>query len=198
MNEANENRLSRLDQLLLKEYELSQEMHNYYGRMIWEIGAIFIGGGTATIALIVSRVVAPSGTAALGSWAVTLLMIIYYLKVRRTRDIAEIHLRRCREIERELGLLQHRYVSRGGTPNGVTINDGTVPGRTDQRIRLHYPTGWATTQYLTVGLAILSYVVGIHFVWPLEIPQLISVTLGSVCIVVGISYVWKQLMHLLT
>ena len=151
------------DESLLKEYELSQKMHNYYGRIIWEIGSIFMGGGLAAIALIVSRATRPSVVPALASLAFTVLMACFYLIVRRFRNIAEVHLRRCRQIEKKLGLCQHRYVRLAARCNGITIDDDTVKGETDRRIKIPLPTGWGITQALIIGLIVVSWIIAIFF-----------------------------------
>lgn len=95
--------------ILMEEYRRSQDMHNYYGRLIWEMGAIFVGGGLAALGLAASREkILPEAIAAIGG-TVSLLMLIFYFNVRRSREIAEVHLARCREVEEELDMWQHRY-----------------------------------------------------------------------------------------
>ena len=111
---------------LLKEYELSQKMHNYYGQDIWVIGSIFIGGGLAAIALIVSRVNPTNVMVSLVSFAVGLVNLLFYFKVRRSKKISEIHLRRCREIEQELPLSQHQYVRLATGPKGILITVSVI------------------------------------------------------------------------
>ena len=149
---------------LLKEYELSQQMHNYYGRIVWEIGSIFVGGGLAMIGLIISRTSRPSSLPALAAITFTILMICFYLMIRRFRVIAEVHLRRCREIENELGLYQHRYVRLATYTEGIVIHDETV--RDTQSIKIPSPTGWTTLQSLIIFLVIISWVIAIYFLYP--------------------------------
>jgi hypothetical protein len=140
---------------LLKEYELSQSMHNYYGKIVWEIASIFIGGGLAGVGIIASRVERPTVIVSLFAIAFTVLMVGFYFMVRRWRDLAEVHLSRCREIEIELGLLQHQYASRANDPSGVIVNG--------KWLRASFPSGWGTLRGLIIGLVVAVWIIAAYF-----------------------------------
>jgi len=145
--------------LLLKEYELSQSMHNYYGKIIWEIASIFIGGGLAAVGLVASRVQRPTIVVSLIALAFTILMIGFYVMNRRWRELVEVHLSRCRQIEMLLGFRQHQLASMANAPSGVLINQG----RYSKWIRATFPSGWGTIQLLVIGLVGAVWIIAIYF-----------------------------------
>lgn len=144
---------------LIKEYELSQEMHNYYGRIVWEIGSIFIGGGLAMVGLFATRIHRPSADFTFIALTFTILMSAFYFMVRRWRQISEIHLARCRQIEIILGLQQHELVKKANEPSGVWI----VQGDRKQWIRVPFPSGWQVVKGLSIGLSIMVWIMALYF-----------------------------------
>ena len=81
---------------------------------------------------------------------------------RRWREIAEIHLARCRRIEFELGLEQHTLVKKGNKPSGVTINEGVRK----RWIRVPFPSGWGTIVGLIFAVTILVWTIAAYFAIP--------------------------------
>lgn len=133
---------------LLKEYELAQDMHNYYGRITWEIASILLGGGVAALALAAPL---PKVIFAFFALGVSSFISAFYLLIRRHSRVAELHLVRCREIEATLGLGQHLLISEG------VHHIGGVKVPTDARpIRVPGPSGWRITQLLVSALVLTA------------------------------------------
>ena len=148
---------------LLVEYDCSQNMHNYYGRTIWEVFSIFFGGGLAAFGLVVSRSQSrPSVVPVFFALAFTVLMVGLYFANRRWREIAEVHLARCRQIEDELGLEQHSLVKKSNRPSGVRLKQETG----NQWIRTPFPSGWGTIAFLAVAVTIIVWIIGLYFLIP--------------------------------
>ena len=141
------------DQTLRQEYALSQAMHNYYGRITWEIGTIFLGGGLAAIGFALQARLQPMALI-LFAIAPSALFVAFLLLVRRYRVIAEIHLARCREIESSLGMWQHRYARQGNNPEGVLIRQELQSGLFEQSLRVPLPSGWRIVQYLILVILV--------------------------------------------
>ena len=132
-------------------------MHNYYGKIVWEIGSIFIGGGLAFIGFAASE---PKTYPFFGFFALafTILMTGFYFMNKRWRDIAEIHLLRCRQIEDELGLSQHWMAKKLNYPAGFTVLDGT--GK--RWFKASFPSGWSTLQGILFWLTIAVWIVAFY------------------------------------
>ena len=126
----------------MKEYELSQEMHNYYGHLTWQIGSIIIGGSTAGLAIVISNQPRPSGIVSSFAIVVIVMAFAFYLFMRRYREITEVHLARCREIEASLGMKQH-----------TKVKEAELPG----------PTGWTIVQILCIFLIAFGIVIAICY-----------------------------------
>lgn len=136
---------------LRKEYELSQEMHNYYGRLTWQIAAIFLGGGITGLGVVVST--GRPILVLLFTIAFTVLVYSFYLFARRNGNLAEVHLARCRQIERILELRQHTYARQANEPRGVTIEGEPEP------IIARHPTGWRVVKILCASLITIAWMI---------------------------------------
>lgn len=137
---------------LRKEYELSQEMHNYYGRLTWQIGAILLGGGVAALGAATST--RDPIIAGLFAIIFTVLDYSFYRFVGRYREITRVHLARCRQIERSLGLQQHIYVEQAQTEAGVRISGELEPIRVPRT-----PSGWQMVEGLCIYLNVLAWAI---------------------------------------
>ena len=117
------------------EYELSQKMHNYYGKTLWEIGSIYLAASLAGFAFAIQQDLPKHSFIPLIS-VLTVLLVSFLLTARRFRKFGFLHLSRCREIEEILGLKQHTYSHKAidekiivagseikiPRPHGVTLN----------------------------------------------------------------------------
>lgn len=130
---------------LLVEYGLAQEMHNYYGRIVWQIGAILIGGGIAAFGLVVRESLNQIPTFMPSFfWLILTAMIIGFRSfASRYRHVSFAHICRCMEIEKELGLKQHTK-ARAVTGTG----------------------GWTILQILCIILIILTLAIALFLVVP--------------------------------
>jgi len=134
---------------LLKEYELSQEMHNYYGHLTWEIASIIIGGSIAGLALVISNQPRPpSIIVSIFAFVVTGMAIAFYYFMKRYREITKLHLDRCIEIEKRLDCLMKQH---------------TKVKEADEEKKIPGPTGWGTVQAICIGLAVFGIVVAIYY-----------------------------------
>ena len=88
---------------LLAEYKQAQEMHVYYGKVLWQLGSILLGAGLAgffySIQLELSAIVFFIITIGLSG-----LIFIFILSHERHRNLAHFYISCCRQIEEELGL----------------------------------------------------------------------------------------------
>ena len=134
---------------LRMEYKLSQEMHNYYGRLTWQIGTIFLGGGVTGLGVAIQ---AGRPVIVFAAVVFTILVGSFYLVVRRYRQLAEVHLARCREIEDTLRLRQHGYAKQATKPEGVV-----VPGEREP-ICVPLPSGWYIIQGMSLFLIVLAWI----------------------------------------
>jgi len=142
--------------ILLEEYRRSQDMHNYYGRIVWQVAAIFIGGGLAALGLAASRENISREAVTILGGTFSFLMLIYYFLASRSSGMAEVHLARCREIEEELNMWQHRYAWEASHD----IRGVEIPGEI-KPIIVHEPSGWRLLKLLCWGLVSGS----LFFVW---------------------------------
>ncbi len=78
--------------------------------------------------------------------------------VRRWRDIAEIHLVGCRQIEVELGLSQHLMVKKANNPAGLTVSDVTK----ERWFKVPFPSGWGIARTLIFGLITIVWVIAFY------------------------------------
>ena len=88
---------------LLAEYKLAQEMHMYYGKVLWQLGSILLGAGLAgffySIQLELSAeqfffiIIGLSGL--IGGFTLSFI---------RHKNLAHFYISCCRELEEELGL----------------------------------------------------------------------------------------------
>jgi len=135
---------------LLVEYQLSQEMHNYYGKILWQIGAIFLGGSIGAFGIVVSESIGTMPTPLpLWFWVIQLTMTVGFILFHsRLRNLAYIHLQRCIAIEKELGMKQH------------TNKEENVGGLGGWVVSL----GFCTT-LLILTLIIALYMMGFKICW---------------------------------
>jgi len=148
---------------LLVEYQLSQEMHNYYGKITWQIGAIFLGGSIGAYGIVISETIGKMPTPLPGwFWVILLTMTLgFILFLRRFRGLAHIHLQRCIEIEEELGLKQHTYAEEA-SHRAILIR-----GKCQ---KLPSPGGWVISVSLCIILLALTviialYMSGLRIIW---------------------------------
>ena len=149
---------------LLKEYELSQEMHNYYGHLTWQIGSILIGAGITGLALVPREILPFLGmsTVTIFGFMVAFMALVFLLFMERYRRITFAHLARCREIEACLGMKQHRYVQKAGYREDFFRRQDGVP---EEIQKIHWPSGWRLVQALCVGLIVFALFLAICY-WP--------------------------------
>jgi len=163
-NEDSKPKLSYQERMtLLKEYELSQKMHNYYGRLTWEIGSILVGGSLAGLALVISNIPRPSSVASIFTFAVAIMASIFCLIVRRYRDITRIHLVRCREIEACLGMKQHLYVEKAACKSFTVKRQD---GEEEKIEKIEFLTGWDMVQILCGVLVFIGIVIALYYLLP--------------------------------
>lgn len=103
-------------EIKLAEYQATQATYLHYDAFRWQAGSFLIAGVFIFWGLLVQRSTDPDVVAA-GSVLVTSLMSIWLLFAHHYRQIYLAKLHRLREIERELGMEQHRrFVGQGRTP----------------------------------------------------------------------------------
>lgn len=140
---------------LLVEYKLAQQMHNYYGKIAWQIGAILLGGSTTAFGLIVSETMneLPTWFPFL-FWLILATMIGGFLWIaKRCRALSYLYLQRCMEIEDELGLRQHIYAEEAHRrPILIRGKYRKLPG----------PSGWPIIVSLCVLLIVLTLIISLH------------------------------------
>jgi len=110
---------------LLLEYEMTQQMHNHYGRINWEIASILVAGSLAIIGFsLQSPIITKKPVLFVGiAVAVTLIVFAWYLLFKRISQLADIHIARLLQIEKELNFHQHEYVH-NANERGHLIIDG--------------------------------------------------------------------------
>jgi hypothetical protein len=123
-------------------------MHNYYGKITWEIGAIFLGGTLAGFGFGLQAELSQIGFTLLIVPLTVLLWSFGHL-IRRYRVLALSHLIRCREIEKELGLSQH-IKAHETHESGIEID-----GKIEQAAR---PTGWATIKIIVIIVLVTFWI----------------------------------------
>jgi len=91
-------------------------MHNYYGKIVWQIGAILLGGGITGFGFAISQQLSDLPTLVPWLfWGILIAMIVGFLLIAwRCRALSYIYLLRCMEIEDELGLKQQIYAEEAG------------------------------------------------------------------------------------
>lgn len=144
----------------LKEYELSQEMHNYYGRLTWEIGSIIVGGSIAGLAIVISRKPEPRFVTPIFAFAVSMMALIFLMIIRRYRVIAEVHLARCRQIEACLGMEQHIDVQKAGCKR-LTLK--RQDSEEEPLEKVPSPSGWTIAKILCIAEATLGIAIAICY-----------------------------------
>lgn len=95
------------DESLLVEYKLSQEMANYYGKIVWTIGTIFHPATLAGFAFGISQKL-EFPLSAIFALFLTGLQAFFLFSYHRLQLLSLINNRRCQEIEDKLGLEQHK------------------------------------------------------------------------------------------
>ena len=130
------------------EYRLSQEMHNYYGKIQWQIGSILITASLAGFAFGIQQDLPHPQFVPLAI-GLTLLLLMFFLIVRRHRWLGHIHLARCKEIEKILGMKQHTLESKA---NENTITIGEV------EIKPQLITGWDINKIILFLLIIVFWI----------------------------------------
>lgn len=88
------------------EYQLSQQMHTYYGRIVWQIGAIFLPVVLGGFAFGIQSDLEKNQFVLLAGF-LTALLVFFLLSFIRLRWLAYVHIKRCEEIEPLLGIKQH-------------------------------------------------------------------------------------------
>lgn len=110
---------------LLVEYEMAQQMHNYYGRMSWEIASILVAGSLATIGFSLQSAIIEKKPLLYLVITITdsLIMFAWFLLFRRIARLVDIHVRRLIQIERELHFHQHEYIHEAHKKGYINIED---------------------------------------------------------------------------
>jgi len=126
-------------------------MHNYYSKITWQIAAIFLGGGITGLGVVVST--GRPILVLLFTIAFTILVYSFYLFTRRNGRLAEVHLARCRQIERILELRQHTYARQANEPRGATIEGEPEP------IIAKLPSGWSVVKILCASLITIAWII---------------------------------------
>jgi len=127
------------DESLLTEYKLAQEMHTYYGKILWKICAIFIPISLGGFAVSVHQNLTNEPL-----FVVTLVLSAllgwFMLSARRLRHLAFLYILRCEEIEEILGLKQHTYKHQNDTTS-LTIAGNTIEPQcfTGKGINMYIP-----------------------------------------------------------
>lgn len=151
---------------LLKEYELSQEMHNFYANQLWQIASILIGGSITGLAILISSQPRPSTIISGFALPITFMAFILLLTARRFKAITFAHLVRCREIEARLEMKQHIYVDRAGCRQIIVRRQD---GEEETIGKIPSPTGYTLTQILCCILMATTLWIAIwYFPWLLN------------------------------
>lgn len=108
---------------LLIEYQMAQKMHNYYGKISWEIASILVAGSLALVGFsLQSEIIIQKKFPFIVIGAgVSILMLILYLFFRRISQLVEIHVARLIQIEETLHFHQHRLVHKAQKEGHVII-----------------------------------------------------------------------------
>lgn len=124
-----EQRSKYKDSPLLLEYQMAQEMHNYYGKISWEIASILVAGSFALVGLsLQSQIIGQNKSLFIAvAVSVTILMAVMYFLFRRIAELVEIHVARLNQIEETLHFHQHRLVHEAHTKGFVTIEGEKHP-----------------------------------------------------------------------
>lgn len=112
---------------LLLEYEMAQEMHNYYGKISWEIISIFIAGSLALVGFSLQSPLITREGFIVVPITVTLVMIALYFLYNRIAQLVNIHLARLWQIEETLHFHQHRNVGKAHDDGCVMIGKKCYP-----------------------------------------------------------------------
>jgi len=123
--------------------------------MPWEIGAVFLTAVFAGFGFAIQQDFGHVKFISL-NLVMTVILIIYFLFVRRFHQLAQIHLARCREIESKLGMKQHRLAMEANEKE-VEI-DG-------KKFKVPKPRGWTGLKIIPIALIIIFWV----SVWRYEI-----------------------------
>ena len=107
---------------LLLEYEMTQQMHNYYGRISWEIASILIAGSLAMVGFSLQSPLMTKELFIGISVAFTLVMTMWLSLFRRMNQLVEIHIARLLQIEKELHFHQHTYIQEAHQKRRVIID----------------------------------------------------------------------------
>ncbi len=120
------------DKSLLVEYKLAQEMHTYYGKILWRIGAIFIPISLGGFAVSVHQNLSDAPLIVV-TLVLSGLLGWFMLSARRLRHLAFLYILRCVEIEKILGLKQHTNKHQNDTTSvtvaGIKIDPQRFTGK---------------------------------------------------------------------
>ena len=122
-NDEEQQRRKYIDSPLLLEYEMTQQMHNYYGRISWEIASILIAGSLVLVGFSLQSPLVTKEVFVGISVAVTLVMVMWGSLFRRITQLVDIHIARLLQIEEELHFHQFRYVHDAHEKRHVIIDD---------------------------------------------------------------------------
>lgn len=130
------------------EYQLSQQMHTYYGRIVWQIGAIFLPVALAGFAFGMQSSLEKGPFVLLAAF-LTALLVFFLFSYIRLRWLAFVHIKRCEELEQELGMKQHTLQHRA---NEKTIK---IAG---MEIKPQCLTGWHINVFIPLFLIALIWI----------------------------------------
>jgi len=95
------------DESLIAEYQLSQEMFTYYGKIFWTVGSIFHPATMAGLAYGISQNLEFPLSILFGLF-LTGMQFFVLITYRRIHWLANINVLRCQDIEEMLGIKQHK------------------------------------------------------------------------------------------
>ena len=106
------------DDSLLTEYKLAQEMHTYYGKVLWQLGSILLGAGLAGFFYSIQLKLSAEQFLAI-TIGLSGLIISFILSFIRHRDLAHFYISCCREIEKELQLKVKQHTLKYAIDKGL-------------------------------------------------------------------------------
>ena len=141
------------DRILLKEWELAQQMHNYYGNITWQIGSILIAASILTLGF--ASDMNHAGFAIPLAYLSMVTVVTWALFALRNRIIWSRHIHRAREIE---DYLRQRFRS---LPACKQIRDSPRIWSREEATRDRRPSGLDLALLLAVSICVAD----IHLIW---------------------------------
>jgi hypothetical protein len=146
---------------LLVEYQAAQDTYLHHDSLPWQVGGLLIAGVFVFWGFILDKSANPT-TIAWASLLVTALMSTWVLYAHQVRQIYRCKLDRIQEIERQLGMEQHRRFDKGDNtvkhyryfgPSGFHLNLAIYTIASLGGLLLGYTqSGWDATFILPIAL----------------------------------------------